>query len=161
MKSVYRPIKACLLLTATLCLAPVLSGCLPDDAGTTPNVQSGSQVSGLTEAQEAALVSRVEGKWRAMELWDFATVYQYTTPTYRKVFSKSMYLNKFGSDLRWELTGVDVLNYDAESAVASVAVRVMSESTKPTTLAAGAGFFPDTVKEKWFLLDGEWWNNAK
>jgi hypothetical protein len=59
------------------------------------------------------------------------------------------------------LTGVDVLHYDADAAVASVAVRVMSESTKQTTLASNMGALPDTVSEKWFFIDGEWWSNAK
>ena len=96
-----------------------------------------------------------------MERRDFAAVYEYATPNYRRVFSKSMYLNTFGHDIRWVLTGVDILNYDAEAAVASVAVRVMSESTKQTTLASGAGLIPDTVNERWFFIDGEWWNNYK
>jgi hypothetical protein len=158
----------CRNLLACGLLSLVSSGCFSDEAEKrptlsfeAPSVTEEVQVSGLSEEQEAALVSRVEGKWRAIEKRDFATAYEYTTPNFRSIFSKSMYLNKFGSDIRWELTGVDVLNYDAEVAVASVAVRVMSESTKQTTLASGGGPIADTVKEKWFLIDGEWWNNAK
>jgi len=119
------------------------------------------EVSGLTDEQKAALVSRVEEKWRAMERRDFAAVYEYTTPNYRKVFSKPMFLNRFAFDLRWQLTGVEILNYDAEAAVASVAVRVMSEPANETALAPGVGKISNTVKEQWFLIDGEWWNNAK
>jgi hypothetical protein len=72
-----------------------------------------------------------------------------------------MYLNKFGYDVHWELTGVDVLYDDARAAVASVAVRVMSESTKQTTLASNIGPMADTVHEKWYYIDGEWWNSVK
>ena len=71
-----------------------------------------------------------------------------------------MFLNKFGPGIRWELTGVDILNYDAEAAVASVGVRVMTGSPKQTSSASG-GLVADTVREQWFLIDGEWWNNAK
>jgi len=119
------------------------------------------EVVDLTEAQKAALVGRVEEKWRAMERRDFAKVYEYTTPNYRKIFSKPMFLNRFAYDIRWQLTGVEILNYDAEAAVASVAVRVMSEPAKQTTPASDVGKISDTVKEKWFFIDGEWWNNAK
>jgi len=115
----------------------------------------------LADEQQAALVKRVEEKWRAMERWDFASVYEYTTPNYRKVFSKPMFLNRFAYDIRWELTGVEILHYDAEAAVASVAVQVMSEPAKQTTSGPGGGKLFTTVKEKWFLIDGEWWNNAK
>jgi len=118
-------------------------------------------LAGLSEKQQAALVNRVEEKWRAMERRDFAAVYEYTTPNYRKVFSKHMFLNKFGHGIQWQLTGVDVLNYDAEAAVASVGVRVMSGPTTQTLSVHGSGVIADTVKEQWLLIDGEWWNNAK
>ena len=118
-------------------------------------------VSGLTDQRQAGLVARVEKKWRAMERRDFAATYEYTTPSYRKVFSKSMYLNRFAYDVHWELTGVELLNYDSEAAVASVAVRVMSAPAKQTTPASGFGSISHTIVEKWILIDGEWWNNAK
>lgn len=146
-----------LRLLVALCLSLALLGC----AATGGTVVTGQVPANLPKEQAEALVSRVEGKWRAMERWDFAAVYEYTTPNYRSVFSKSMFLKKFGTDLRWQLTGVDILNYDAEAAVASVAVRVMSESTKQTTLASGVGAILDTVDEKWFFIDGVWWNNTK
>ena len=143
-------------IPVALCALLALSGCSKDAENAATEVPTN-----LTSDMEAALVARVEGKWRAMEAWDYATVYEYTTPKYREVFSKSMFLNKFGYDVRWELTGVDVLNYDAGAAVASVAVRVMSESAKQTTLASSIGALPDTIREKWFYIDGEWWNSAK
>ena len=163
------------------CLAVALPGCAPGEEDKAEKAEkTGQQVerkaprkfqfeappqkvhelSGLTDEQQAALVRRVEEKWRAMERRDFATVYEYTTPNYRKVFSKPMFLNRFGSGVRWELTGIDILHYDADAAVASVGVRVMTESTLQTSLAT-SGVVSDTVKEKWFLIDGEWWNNAK
>jgi hypothetical protein len=146
--------RACYVLFA--CLSMALFGCSDKD-----DIAPKEVPATLTTAQQEALVSRVQGRWRALESWDYAAAYEYATPNYRRVFPKSMYLNKFGSDIRWVLTGVDVLNYDAEAAVASVAVRVMSESTKQTTLATGFGAAPATINEKWFFIDGEWWNNAK
>ncbi len=145
-----------LFLPSLLCAVLFVAGCAREQEEIAPEVPTN-----LTPELEQALVDRVTGKWRAMEAWDYATAYEYTTPKYREVFSKSMYLNKFGYDIRWVLTGVEVLHYDAGAAVASVAVRVMSESAKQTTRASKMGALPGTVNEKWFYIDGEWWNSAK
>lgn len=156
------------LLTCSICLSALLAGCAgeKEEKATGPRTfeappEREINLSGLAEEEQAALIRRVEEKWRAMEQWDFAAVYDYTTPNYREIFSKTMFLNKFSRGVRWELTGVDIIHYDAEASVASVAVRVMSESTKRTSLASSIGPAPNTVKEHWFLIDGEWWNNAK
>jgi len=153
MKLLCRYLRVC---SSFLCLLLALSGCSQDGGDSPAEVTAN-----LTRPLEEALVERVKGKWRAMEVQDYSAVYEYTTPNYRRVFSKSMYLNKFGYDVHWELTGVDVLYYDARAAVASVAVRVMSESTKQTTLASNIGPMADTVHEKWYYIDGEWWNSVK
>ena len=161
----------------SLCLSVVLSACSQQEAEVAAAPEKPKKatrmlafeapppreirLTGLTEEQKASLVNRVEEKWRAMEQRDFDTVYEYTTPNYRKIFSKSMFLNKFGPGMRWELTGIDVLNYDADAAVASVGAGVMTQSTINTSLASESGLVSDTVNEQWFLIDGEWWNNAK
>ncbi len=116
----------------------------------------------LTEEQESALIQRVTQKWQAMEARDYAAVYDYTTPNYRRVFSKDMFLNKFGYSVDWELTEAEVLNYDGSAAVASVAVRVMSSPSKPTSEASRIlGALPSVHRENWILIDGKWWNSPK
>jgi hypothetical protein len=116
----------------------------------------------LAPEQEAALIQRVTGRWHAMEVRNFKKVYEFATPNYRRVFPKSLYINKFSYEVDWELTGVTIVNYDARAAVASVAVRVMSEPTKQTSAASVAlGAVPITIREKWLKVDGEWWHSAK
>jgi len=109
----------------------------------------------------SALEGRVTERWHAMENKNFAKTYDYTTPNYRRVFPKTLYLNKFSYSVDWELTGVDVVNYDARAAVASVAVRVMSKPAKQTASAAIFGSTPVTVLESWSLVDSEWWHIPK
>ncbi len=139
-----------LLAIALLSLA-LLSGC---SRGPTEDT--------LSLEDEAALIERVSQRWYAMESKDFDAVYEYMTPNYRSIFSKRMFLNNFGYDVNWELTEVEVVNYDARVAVASVVVRVMSEPAKPTSEASKMiGALPAVVREKWILIDGEWWNSAK
>jgi len=115
----------------------------------------------LTPEGEKVLVERVTERWRAMEQKDFAKTYELTTPNYRRVFSKALYINKFSYALDWELTGVEVLHYDARAAVASVAVRVMSKPAKQTRSAAIFGATPVTLRESWIFAEGQWWHNAK
>lgn len=159
--------KTCRRLTRLLVMSLALAGCALNGGKPIDNMafevpkEVPVDISDLPRKQHSALLGRVEEKWRAMEQWDFATVYEYTTPNYRKVYSKSMFLNRFGYDVRWELTGIEVTHYDAQAAVASVAVRVMSKPAKQIAQASEFGSITDTVKEKWFLIDGVWWNNAK
>ena len=140
-----------LVLTLTLLMASACS-------------QKNEPEASKTLAPEAvsALTQRVTERWHAMEVRDFEKVYEFTTPNYRRVFSKGLYINKFSYAVDWELTGVDVVNYDARAAVASVAVRVMSKPTKQTSAASIAlGALPQTIHEKWFNVDGQWWHGVK
>lgn len=116
----------------------------------------------MTPEGELALVARATERWHAMEVRDFEKAYEFETPNYRGIFSKSLYVNKFSYAVDWQLTGVEVVNYDARAAVASVVVRVMSKPTKQTSAASVAlGAIPITIHEKWFFVDGKWWHSAK
>jgi hypothetical protein len=116
----------------------------------------------MTPELEATLLNRATERWHALEKKDFAAAYQYTTPKYRRIFSKALYVNKFSYAVDWELTDMELLNYDARAAVASVAVRVMSKPAKQTSVASNAlGAIPLNIREKWIFVDGQWWNSAR
>ncbi len=122
---------------------------------------SAEPVQGLSAAQVAALEKRVAQRWRALVARDYAAAYAFCTPVYRSVFPKELYVLQFSYAVERELTGVEVLNYDAAAAVASVAVRVMSKPVKLTSTASQAlGAVPITVHEQWMLIAGEWWYSA-
>lgn len=132
-------------------LIGVLTG-LPAWADTPP---------GLTAEQVAALELRVRERWQALIERDFEQVWEFSTPTFRGIFPKSMYVHNFSYAVAWELTSIDVVNYDANAAVASVAVGVMSQSTKQVSSASRAlGAVPITIREKWIFADGEWWHST-
>ena len=100
-------------------------------------------------------------RWQTKIDRDFGKTWEYSTPNFREVFSKSLYVHKFSYMVEWRLTGVEVGNYDADAAVASVAARVMTKPTKQTSTASGAiGAVPVTIREKWMLIDGEWWHST-
>ncbi|WP_206613545.1 hypothetical protein [Parahaliea mediterranea] len=112
----------------------------------------------LAPAQEEALVQRVTGRWAALSALNYDQAWEYSSPAYRKIFPKRLFVRNFSYVVERELTGVQVLNYDAGAAVASVSVRVMSRPTKTTSEASRAlGALPVTILEKWILEDGEWW----
>ncbi|TGD74099.1 hypothetical protein E4634_08165 [Mangrovimicrobium sediminis] len=105
-----------------------------------------------------ALELRAQERWRARVARDWEKAYEYESPAFREVFPKHLYVKKFSYTANWELTGLEVINYDPDAAVASVAVRVMSKPAKQTTAAARAlGAMPRELREKWILVDGEWW----
>ena len=116
----------------------------------------------LSDKEKKELVDRVSERWYALEDKDFGAAYEYITPNYRRIFPKALYINKFSYGVDWELTGVEVINYDARAAVASVAVRVMSKPAKQTSVASLAiGATPTTIREKWLFTEGQWWHIAK
>ena len=124
---------------------------------------SGAEDAGreLTPEEVAALEQRVGERWSAMADHDFGRVYDFMTPNYRRIFTKDMFVNKFSYAVDWELTGVEVINYDSRAAVASVVARVMTRSTKLTEYAAsGFGVVPRDLREQWIFIDGEWWYSA-
>ena len=133
-----------LFLIAWLVLATACSG--PDE---------------LTPEQASALEQRDRDRWQAVIDRDFAAAWEYESPNYRSVFAKSMYKHQFSYGVEWELTGVEVVHYDAPAAVSSVVARVMTKSTKPTSAASKAiGAKPLSIREKWILIDGEWWHSV-
>ena len=107
------------------------------------------------------LLRRAGERWEALVARDWDRAYTYSSPAYRAVFTREMYRQKFSYMVEWELTGVEVVNYDAGAAVASVAVRVMSRPVKQTSAASAAiGAVPTRIVEQWILDDGEWWYSA-
>ena len=115
----------------------------------------------LTETQRFELDQRVRERWQALEQRDFKKAWEYSSPNYRAIFSKQLYAKKFSYAVEWELTGVEIVNYDSVAAVASVVVRVMSKPTKQTSSASLAiGAIPTTRSERWIFSEGQWWFSA-
>jgi len=113
------------------------------------------------EEQRGVLEQRVRERWQALVLRDFEKAWEYSSPNYRARFSKQLYAKKFSYAVKWELTGVEIVNYDGDAAVASVVVRVMSEPTKQTSSASVAlGAIPTTLRERWIFAEGQWWFSA-
>ncbi|MEZ5572071.1 MAG: hypothetical protein R3E64_08615 [Halioglobus sp.] len=113
------------------------------------------------EAQRSALEQRVRQRWQALEHKDYAKAWEFNSPNYRAIFSKQLYAQKFSYAVEWELTGVEIVNYDGDAAVASVVVRVMSKPTKQTSAASVAiGAIPVDLRERWIFAEDQWWFSA-
>lgn len=133
---------ACLTLLLACTLQPISWAAAPD---------------GLSEAQAAALEQRVRERWQAVSSSDYGKAWEFSTPVYRSVFPKDLYVLQFSYAVDRQLTGVEVTHYDAAAAVASVTARVMSTPLKQTSAASVAmGALPVTAREKWVLIGGEW-----
>ncbi len=114
-----------------------------------------------TDAQQAALEERARQRWATLEARDFAATWEFNSPAYRAVFPRELYVQRFSYAVEWELTEIEVLNYDRHAAVASVVARVMSKPTKQTSSASVAiGATASIISERWIYADGEWWFSA-
>ena len=112
----------------------------------------------LSESKESDLIQRVSGRWQCLERNDYACAYKFLSPAYRRVFTPEMYGNRYFSELDRVLTGVKVVAYDRNAAVASVLVGVMSRSATDASSASRAiSVTPSTLTEGWIWYRGEWW----
>ena len=112
----------------------------------------------LTQELQDKLVERIEHRWEFYAVRNYTGAWDFSTPEYRRVFPRESYYKNFHGLLQLELTGVQLLAYDARAAVASVAVRVMI-SPRPGAPAASLalGKSPTTIDETWKLVDGNWY----
>ena len=110
------------------------------------------------DAQRSILEQRARERFQALAARDFDTAWEYMTPSYRAIFPKQLYAKKFSYAVELQLTGVEVVNYDSDAAVASVVVRVMSKPTKQTSTASMLiGATPSSLGEKWIFSQDQWW----
>ena len=112
----------------------------------------------LSESKERQLIQRVSERWECLERNDYACAYKFLSPAYREVFTPEMYRSRYFSELERVLTGVKVVAYDRNAAVASVMVGVMSSSSTDASSASRAfSVTPSTLSESWIQVRGEWW----
>ena len=112
----------------------------------------------LSESEETVLIQRVSERWRCLERNDYDCAYEYLSPAFRAVFSPGMYGNHYVSQADRVLTGVKVVAYDRDAAVASVKVGVMSRSSRETLSASRRiAVTPSTFIEAWLWYGGDWW----
>lgn len=111
----------------------------------------------LTEAEEKeALKSRVQAVWDAMIAVDFDRVYEFTTPAYRKAFTKAHFFARYGNQIdRDSITVKEIAFQNPERTTAKVTL-IMNFSTR--------GFSKSeiirnstSVNETWVKEQGEWW----
>ena len=140
------------------CLRSLLTALLFVIVGLSAGCASGPK---WDDAQRSILEQRVRERYQALVARDFEKAWEYTTPSYRAIFSKQLYVKKFSYAVDLELTGVEVVNYDSDAAVASVVVRVMSKPTLQTSTASMLiGATPSSLGEKWVFSQDQWWFSA-
>jgi len=105
------------------------------------------------KALERRLRERAQERWNAIVERDFAKAYEYETPEYRRAHTAERYAAQFGRAVKWHMATVGSVRYDSpQDAEVTVAVE--------TSFPLGAGQSARTtvdVKDKWRLIDGEWW----
>jgi hypothetical protein len=109
------------------------------------------------ESDKSHLIQRVSERWRCLERNDYECSYEYLSPEYREVFSYEMYRSRYFAGLERVLTGVKVVAYDRDAAVASVEVGVMSSPLKTSSASQVVTVTPVLLSETWLWDKGNWW----
>lgn len=111
----------------------------------------------LTEAEEReVLKARVQALWDAVIAVDFDKVYEFTTPAYRKAYSKAHFFSRYGNQLdRKSITIKEIVFQNPERTTAKVTVDLKFSTRGFSTseiVHTSANVF-----ETWIKEDGEWW----
>ncbi len=110
-------------------------------------------------AKRAALEKRVNAKWKGMIDRDFAAVYSFTSPEYRKAFSLDIFKRQFGNGrVAWRRIEVLSVDFKGDDA-ATVGIRVYTVYHDPQLQKSLD--MATVVHESWVRTDGQWWYLAK
>lgn len=133
--------------------APAAAALQPGPGGNQVDPSPVAPVAEIGETEQA-LRDRVLARWDALLKRDYDAVYGFTTPSYRKVFTKQDYLGRFAEQVRRdkvEIHHVEFLN----EARTKARVRVIIHFT--TTIPGGLYQGTNGIWETWVVEAGQWW----
>lgn len=102
------------------------------------------------------LIQRHEERWAAVISVDFDKVYEYATPEYRALYSKTHLHNQYAAQIRRKAAHVANIRRDESDPTVAY---VKTELTFQTLLPDGGNIYQDQIllDETWKFSDGEWW----
>lgn len=112
------------------------------------------------EKEKDVISSRVVARWKTIVSHEFDKAYDYETPTYRAVFSRDLYVNRYGHSITWDLIDVQVVEYNNTSTVVTVMVKLktMSMASNKTDMVDKNPVDVE-IHEKWIKgKKGLWWH---
>ena len=138
---------------ALMSLASMVTLAVGAEQPPTPPAETTSAAENL-QARRSTLEQRVTAKWDALIRKDFASAYSFTSPAYRKLYTKERFQSRFGNKVGWkriEVTKVDFKGEDAATVGLNLYV-VYNGFTegKPIDMKA-------YVEEPWIYSEGQWW----
>ena len=113
----------------------------------------------LSAEDAGGLDKRVEARWKAVEAKDYNKMYQFQTPTYRKVFSKKLYGYAFGRSVSVKLKKVEKIIIDNEAQIATVHADISTESMIKKDSKKSSTRIDIKIQEKWMYFENQWWYN--
>lgn len=107
------------------------------------------------EEHEARVRQRHQERWDAVIRVDFDRVYEYTTPEYRTIYSKTHLHNQYGAQIMRKSVRIISLKFDADD---PTLVHIETGLTFATVTASG-GLYEDEIllRDKWRFSQGDWW----
>lgn len=134
-----------------LLVALVLHGCGTDSNNV---VSPGSEAK--SQMTDERLIFRHGERWAAVIAADFDLVYEYATPEYRAIYSKTHLHNQYATQIKRK--AATVANIRRDESDPSIAY-VKTELTFQTLLPDGGNIYQDQVllDETWRFSEGDWW----
>ena len=112
----------------------------------------------ITEGVQEQLILRVQERWELISNRDYSGAWVYSTPEFKRFFSRDTHYMRFHGLIEYGLTEVQLLAYDSGAAVASVRVRVMiSPGPGAPAASLALGKTSTTIDEKWKMVAGSWY----
>ena len=102
---------------------------------------------------------RVAGRWSALIGRDFSKAYSYFSPAYRKLYSKSDYISRFGSVVSWRSITIDEVS--VVSGNSKVRLTLLYQLAIPrgegARLNGELGLLSKQLEENWLWDGSQWW----
>lgn len=111
----------------------------------------------VSEAEEARLRERVDGRWQALIQGEFQSAYEYELPSFRERTSFEQYRGRFGQAVEWHMVTITDVSYDSPEVAR---VRVAIDHSFTPSSGAQVVRTVSGMRETWLKRDGQWWHGG-
>jgi hypothetical protein len=110
-----------------------------------------------SDFDQTVLEERVKNRWISIDKFNFKTLYEYESPSFRKAFPIGLYVNKFSQLTSRRLTKIIEVKYDEGERLATVLLSVETGSRGKASTGDRKNIVNMELKEHWLFIQGKWW----
>jgi hypothetical protein len=114
-------------------------------------------VATANDFDQTAFKERVKNRWVSIAAFNFKTLYEYESPSFKTAFPVALYVNKFSQLTSRRLTKIIEVKYDEGERLATVLLSVETGSRGKTSTSDRSNIVNIELKEHWLFIQGKWW----